>query len=129
MTDLNFVVVEGRLTSDVSEKDFGFLSTGTAKLTIHLACNKSIKKGEEWVDETSFFDVTVWGKYAENVKAKVVKGATVLVKGALKQDRWEDANGNKKSKIYINAESVKIYPKEQKQNAGGFEEDYPAEWR
>lgn len=129
MTDLNFVVVEGRLTSDVSEKDFGFLSTGTAKLTIHLACNKSIKKGEEWVDETSFFDVTVWGKYAENVKAKVVKGATVLVKGALKQDRWEDANGNKKSKVYINAESVKIYPKEQKQSAGGFEEDYPAEWR
>lgn len=129
MTDLNFVVVEGRLTSDVSEKDFGFLSTGTAKLTIHLACNKSIKKGEEWVDETSFFDVTVWGKYAENIKAKVVKGATVLVKGALKQDRWEDANGNKKSKIYINAESVKIYPKEPKQSAGGFEEDYPAEWR
>lgn len=129
MTDLNFVVVEGRLTSDVSEKDFGFLSTGTAKLIIHLACNKSIKKGEEWVDETSFFDVTVWGKYAENIKAKVVKGATVLVKGALKQDRWEDANGNKKSKVYINAESVKIYPKEQKQSAGGFEEDYPAEWR
>lgn len=129
MTDLNFVVVEGRLTSDLSEKDFGYLSTGTAKLTIHLACNKSIKKGEEWVDETSFFDVTVWGKYAENVKAKVVKGATVLVKGALKQDRWEDANGNKKSKVYINAESVKIYPKEQKQSAGGFEEDCPAEWR
>lgn len=129
MTDLNFVVVEGRLTSDVGEKDFGYLSTGTAKLTIHLACNKSIKKGEEWVDETSFFDVTVWGKYAENIKAKVVKGATVLVKGALKQDRWEDANGNKKSKVYINAESVKIYPKEQKQGAGGFEEDYPAEWR
>lgn len=129
MTDLNFVVVEGRLTSDLGEKDFGYLSTGTAKLTIHLACNKSIKKGEEWVDETSFFDVTVWGKYAENVKAKVVKGATVLVKGALKQDRWEDANGNKKSKVYINAESVKIYPKEQKQSAGGFEEDYPAEWQ
>lgn len=129
MTDLNCVFVEGRLTSDVGEKDFGYLSTGTAKLTIHLACNKSIKKGEEWVDETSFFDVTVWGKYAENLKAKVVKGATVLVKGALKQDRWEDANGNKKSKVYINAESVKIYPKEQKQSAGGFEEDYPAEWR
>lgn len=129
MTDLNCVFVEGRLTSDVGEKDFGYLTTGTAKLTIHLACNKSIKKGEEWVDETSFFDVTVWGKYAENIKAKVVKGATVLVKGALKQDRWEDANGNKKSKVYINAESVKIYPKESKQNAGGFEEDYPAEWR
>ena len=127
MTDLNISVVEGRLTSDVGEKDYGFLTTGTAKLTIHIACNKSIKKGEEWVDETSFFDVTVWGKTAENLKTKVIKGATVLVKGALKQDRWEDANGNKKSKVYINAESVKVYPKEQKQttNDCGFQEDIP----
>lgn len=135
MTDLNFIVVEGRLTSDVSEKDFGYITTGTAKLGIHLACNKSTKKGEEWVDEASFFDVTVWGKTAESIKPKIVKGAFVRVAGRLQQDRWQDQNGNNKSKIFIVAESVKVYPKEPKaegpkfkpasENAEAFQEDIP----
>ena len=133
MTDLNYCFVEGRLTSGIGEKDFGYISTGTAKLTIHLACNKSTKKGEEWVDETSFFDVTVWGKPAENIKPKIEKGASVRIAGRLQQDRWEDQNGNKKSKIYIVADSVKVYPKEQKSEGGkaeptndeGFKEDIP----
>ena len=128
MTDLNISVIEGRLTSDVGEKDFGYISTGTAKLTIHIACNKSIKKGEEWVDETSFFDVTVWGKPAENLKPKIIKGSPVRVVGRLQQDRWQDQNGNNKSKIFIVADSVKVYPKEQKQNTqndSGFPEDFP----
>ena len=128
MTDLNISVIEGRLTSDVGEKDFGYISTGTAKLTIHIACNKSTKKGEEWVDETSFFDVIVWGKPAENLKSKIIKGSPVRVAGRLQQDRWQDQNGNNKSKIFIVADSVKVYPKEQKQNAqndSGFPEDFP----
>ena len=32
MTDLNSVIVEGRLTSGVGEKDFGYISTGTANV-------------------------------------------------------------------------------------------------
>lgn len=113
MTDLNNVVVEGRLTSDIAEKDFGYLSTGTAKLNFSIANNKSIKKGEQWVDEPSFFDVTVWGKYAENLKSKLSKGLQVVVAGRLQQDRWQDQNGQNRSRIYINADTVKTYPKSQ----------------
>lgn len=134
MTDLNITVLEGRLTSDLGEKDFGYITTGTAKLIIHFACNKSIKKGEEWVDEPSYFDATVWGKPAENLKAKIVKGASVRVAGRLQQDRWKDTNGNNKSKIYIIADSVRVFPKEQKSEKPvkaeptedeGFKEDIP----
>jgi single-strand DNA-binding protein len=128
MTDLNVSIIEGRLTSDVGEKDFGYISTGTAKLTIHVACNKSTKKGEEWVDETSFFDVTVLGKPAENLKSKIVKGSPVRVSGRLQQDRWQDQNGNNKSKIFIVADSVKVYPKEQKQNNSGNTSDFPEDF-
>jgi single-strand DNA-binding protein len=128
MTDLNISVIEGRLTSDVGEKDFGYISPGTAKLTIHVACNKSTKKGEEWVDETSFFDVTVLGKPAENLKSKIVKGSPVRVSGRLQQDRWQDQNGNNKSKIFIVADSVKVYPKEQKQNNSGNTSDFPEDF-
>ncbi len=111
MTDLNNTVLIGRLTSGVGEKDFGYISTGTAKLTIHMANNKSRKQGEEWIDETSFFDVVVWGKLAEYNKPKIEKGATVVVSGRLTQDRWKDNNGQNKSKVYIVADVLEVYNK------------------
>ena len=113
MTDLNQVVLEGRTTSGIGEGDFTYLSTGTAKLTIHIANNKSIKKGEEWIDEVSFFDVVFWGKTAENIKDRIYKGLAVVVTGRMTQDRWTDNNGNKRSKVYVNGEYIKTFPKEQ----------------
>ena len=127
MTDLNNVTVIGRVTQEIGENDFGYLSTGTAKLSLHIANNESRKKGEEWVDEPSYFDVTVWGKFAENLKAKIRKGLLVAVSGRLKQDRWEK-DGQKKSRIYINADSVQILEKTEKKeeiNKDGFPEDFP----
>jgi single-strand DNA-binding protein len=130
MTDLNNVTVIGRVTQEIGEKDFGYISTGTAKLQLHVANNESRKKGENWEDETSYFDITVWGKPAENLKAKIRKGLLVAVSGRLKQDRWEK-DGQKKSKIYINADSVQILEKTEKaetkpaESNDGFPEDFP----
>lgn len=131
MTDINSFVCVGRITQEIGGKDFGYISTGTAKLTLHIANNESRKKGEEWVDETSFFDVTVWGKPAENLKQKIRKGLLIDVSGRLKQDRWEK-DGQKKSKIYINADSVQILEKTEKaqgtapaESNDGFPEDFP----
>jgi single-strand DNA-binding protein len=127
MTDLNNVTVIGRVTQEISDKDFGYISTGTAKLSLHIANNESRKKGENWEDETSYFDITVWGKPAENLKQKIRKGLLVGVSGRLKQDRWEK-DGQKKSKIYINADSVQILEKTEKKaetNNDGFPEDFP----
>lgn len=109
MNDINSVTVGGRLTQDVSEYDFQYLSTGTAKLILHLASNHSIKKNGQWEDEPSYIDVCVWGKYAENLKPKVQKGVQVVVSGAIRQDRWQDkTTGEKKSKMWINADIVQI---------------------
>ena len=144
MTDLNSVTIGGRITN-ISEKDFGYLTTGTAKLTIHIANNKSVKKNNEWVDQTSFFDVEIWGKFAEAMQQKIYKGLEVVVVGTIKQDRWQDAqSGQNRSRVIITADNIRTYPKEQAsapqyqqpaQNQqqdyqqGGFQEDYPADWQ
>lgn len=133
MTDLNSVTIGGRITN-ISEKDYGFISTGTAKLTIHIANNKSVKKGNEWVDQTSFFDVEIWGKLAEAMQQKIHKGLEVTVTGTIKQDRWQDAqSGQNRSRVIITADNIRTYPKEQasatQQNEAGFPEDYPADWQ
>ena len=129
MTDLNSIVLIGRITQEVSEQDFGYISTGTAKLTLHIANNESRKKGDNWEDVTSYFDVVYWGKPAENIKVKIHKGLLLGISGRIKQDRWEK-DGQKKSKIYINADSIQILEKVQKaENSGtdngGFQEDIP----
>jgi single-strand DNA-binding protein len=109
MTDINHVVIVGRLTRDLGtdEKSFGYVASGQARANISIAVNRSKKQGDEWVDESNFFDVTIWGKTAENLKPKLLKGTQIIVDGYLKQDRWEK-DGQKFSKVSIVANSVEL---------------------
>lgn len=107
MTDLNHVVVIGRLTKGLDDSNFGYLQSGTARANISLAVNRSRKDGDQWVDDVSFLDVTIWGKTAENLKPYLQKGKQVAIDGYLKQDRWEK-DGQKFSKVYIVANSVQL---------------------
>lgn len=123
MTDFNCVILGGRVTY-ISDKDYGVVGNGFQKLTLHVASNKAKKNGEEWTEETSFFDVIVWGKQAENLKSKISKGVPLLIKGELIQNRWKDKDGINKSKIYINAESVRLLSNEkasEKPNGNAFQ--------
>lgn len=134
MTDINSVVLVGRITKDVGsdERSFSYVGNGIAKAVVSLAVNRAVKKGDKWEDEASFFDVVFWGKMAENLKPRLTKGKQISVSGYLKQDRWEK-DGQKQSKVYINAEQVEI-PNDSKKEAekventsGGVEypEDIP----
>lgn len=109
MTNLNQVILMGNLVRDCGsdERDFGYVANGQARASITIAVNRSKKVGDEWQDETSFFDVTVWGKTAENLKPYFVKGQKVAIQGYLKQDRWEK-DGQKHSRISIVAEHVEL---------------------
>lgn len=107
MNDTNIVVVVGRLTRDLGEKDFAYTPAGTARANISIAVNRSKKQGEQWVDEASFFDITLWGKTAENLRQYLTKGKQVAVKGYLRQDRWEK-DGQKFSKVGIVAEDIQL---------------------
>ena len=107
MTDLNHVIEIGRLTRNISERDFGYTTGGTARLNLSIAVNRSVKKNGELIDSVSFFDVTVWGKTAENIKAYLHKGKQIAVDGYLDQQRWEK-DGVKYSKVVIIADNVQL---------------------
>ena len=107
MTDLNHLVEIGRLTRDISERDFCYTTGGTARLNLSIAVNRREKRGGEWADKVSFFDVTVWGKTAENIKAYLHKGKQIAIDGYLDQQRWEK-DGQKYSKVCIIADSVQL---------------------
>ena len=127
MTDLNKVILIGRVTKDcgADERSFSYVGNGIAKAVVSLAVNRSVKKNDKWEDEVSYFDVTIWGKAAESLKDKLVKGKQIAVTGYLKQDRWEKY-GKKQSKLNIIAESVQLFGGGKSENTSdGTTEEFP----
>ncbi len=110
-TDLNHVVLVGRLTRDVGsdERSFGYVSNGQARANLSIAVNRSRKDSStgNWVEEANFFDVTLWGKQAENLKPYLTKGKQIAVDGYLKQDRWQK-DGQNFSRVTIVANNVQL---------------------
>lgn len=105
MNSLNSILVEGNLTKDP------VLSTtpkGTAVCNFSVASNRFYRSDDELQKEVSFFDVEVWSRLAERCADELTKGRGVRVVGRLKQDRWQDQEGNPRSRVKIVAEHVEF---------------------
>ena len=107
MADVNKVILIGRTTHEIDERSFGYTTGGTARLNISIAVNRREKRNGEWADRVSYFDVTIWGKTAENIKSYLHKGKQIAVDGYLDQQRWEK-DGQKYSKVCIIADNVQL---------------------
>ena len=101
--DLNNYSVIGRMTRDLDERSFAYTENGKARLNISIAVNDGYGDNQY----TSYFDVVVWGKTAENIKPYLGKGKQICINGRLRQDRWE-SNGQKNSRVVIVAETVQL---------------------
>ena len=116
MTNLNNVVIEGRLCRDASEGVRMSNNSETVYGTFSIAVSKSKKQNGNWVEETYYFDVKGFGKRYESAVPHMVKGSLVRIVGTLSQERWEK-DGQKMSRVVINAEQ--FYPTYQKLADGG----------
>lgn len=98
MASYNRVILVGNLTRDIELK---YTPGGTAVTDIGMAMNDRRKSASgEWVDETTFVDVTLWGRTAEVASEYLSKGSPILVEGRLKLDTWE-TDGQKRSKLRV----------------------------
>lgn len=105
MQDVNRVLLIGRLTRDPELKA---TKGGLSIAELGLAVNERRKVGDEWTEEASFFDVTVFGKQAESVAQFLAKGRQVAVDGKLRQNRWETEDGQKRSRVVVIADTVQF---------------------
>ena len=122
MTDMNHVFLIGRLTRDLGadERSFAYVGVSqTARANISIAVNRGKKEGDNWVDEVSYFDITIWGKQAEALKQYLQKGKQIAVDGYLKQDRWEK-DGQNHSRVIVVANNVQLLGgRDANQQSGG----------
>jgi len=106
MASYNRVILVGNLTRD---PELRYISTGTAVTDIGLAVNDRRKNANgEWVEETTFVDVTLWARTAEVASEYLSKGSPVLIEGRLKFDTWETNDGQKRSKLRVVGERMQM---------------------
>jgi single-strand DNA-binding protein len=104
MASFNRVILVGNLTRD---PELRYIPSGMAVSEIGLAVNDRVKKNDQWVDETTFVDVTLWGRTAEVANEYLSKGSPVLIEGRLKLDSWEK-DGQKRSKLRVVGEKMQM---------------------
>ena len=101
MASFNRVILMGNLTRDPEVR---FTNSGMAVCNIGLAVNRRFKDSQtdEWREEPTFVDVTLFGKRGEAFAKFHTKGKPAFVEGELRLDTWEDKNGGgKRSKLYV----------------------------
>lgn len=106
MAQENQVVIVGNLTRD---PELRYTPNGAALVKLGVAVSRRVKDdvSGQWKDaETSFFDVTAWRTLAENVAESLAQGNRVVVVGRLRTNSWETPEGDKRSKIEIEADEV-----------------------
>ncbi len=126
MPDLNKVFLIGNLTRD---PELRYVQSGTAVLDLGLAINYRTKSGDgTWRDETTFVDVTVWRKQAENCAEYLSKGRPVFVEGVLRMDQWQDKKtGENRSKLKVTAQRVQFLGGRPSAGGGRSQPGTPAE--
>ena len=115
MASFNRVILVGNLTRD---PELRYIPSGTAVSDIGLAVNDRVKKGDQWVDEVTFVDITLWGRTAEIANEYLSKGSPVLIEGRLKLHTWEK-DGQKHSKLRVTADRMQMLGSREGGGGGG----------
>ena len=105
MASYNRVIVLGHFTRD---PEMRVAAGGTQFVHAGLAVNDRVKRGDEYIDEPTFLDVTFFGRTAEVVTKYLRKGSPVLIEGRLKLSRWETDAGEKRSKLKVIADRMQM---------------------
>lgn len=107
MANLNKVMLMGNITRDI---ELRYTPKGTAVADIGLAVNR-VRSGEsgERIEETTFVDITLWGRTAEVAHQYAGKGHPLFVEGRLHMDTWVDkATGGNRSKLKVVADNIQL---------------------
>ncbi len=95
----------GNVTRDIQLR---YTPSGTPVTEVGMAVNDRRKNSNgEWIDETTFVDVTFWGRTAEVASEYLSKGSPVFVEGRLKLDTWEK-EGQKNYKLRVVCDRMQL---------------------
>jgi len=110
---MNSVNIIGRIGKEIELK---YLQNGNAVANFSIAINQDYKKDGQKVEKTSWFDITTFGKTAENVNQYFRKGSMIGITGELEQQAWKAPDGTNRSKVIIKMQSFTFIDKKEQQD-------------
>ncbi len=121
MSSFNRVTLIGNLTRNPELRK---TKTGAAVAELGLALNRvwNNESGQRQ-EETTFVDVTVWGRNAENAAQYLQKGRSVLIEGRLQLETWQDKqSGQERSKLKVVADAIQFLSSGQESTAASSQD-------
>ena len=106
--DLNKVQIIGNLGKD---PEMRITPNGVEVTTFSVACNRNIKKGDNWEKETEWFRVVVWREQAVSAREYLTKGKRVYVEGRLQTRKYQDDKGVERTSVEVIADSIILLDK------------------
>jgi single-strand DNA-binding protein len=113
------VMIIGNLGSD---PEMRYTPSNRAVTQFNVAVNQSTKNQQtgEWVEETDWFRVSVWGDRAERMAESLRKGNKVFVEGRFKTREFEGRDGQKRTSLEITADSIVNLERRNREDEGSF---------
>lgn len=99
------VMIIGNLGSD---PEMRYTPSNRAVTQFNVAVNQSTKNQQtgEWIEETDWFRVSVWGDRAERMAESLRKGNKVFVEGRFRTREFDGRDGQKRTALEITADSI-----------------------
>lgn len=117
------LTIVGNLGRDPEMK---YTSSGAAVTEFSVAVNERRKRGDDWVDETTWFRVSCWGRLAETTNQYLSKGRQVMVIGTVKTNAYTANDGSARATLEVNAREVKFLQGNSNAGGSGFSDDSSA---
>jgi single-strand DNA-binding protein len=106
---MNSINVKGNLVAD---PEIVVTNSGKQVANVRIAINGTRKD-----TPPTYVNVKAWQGTADFVAKHFTKGAPIAISGEIRQDSWENKNGEKRSRLYILANRVDFAGGRQRQAA------------
>lgn len=94
---MNSFIGIGRLTKD---PELRYTTSNKAVASFSIAITRTYKNTEGQY-EADFINCECWGQVAETLSKYTHKGDLIAVNGNIRTDKYQDSNGNNKTRTYI----------------------------
>ena len=113
------VMIIGNLGAD---PEMRYTPSGRPVTQFNVAVNQSTKNQQtgEWIEETDWFRVSVFGDRAERAAEQLRKGNRVFVEGRFRTREFEGQDGQKRTSLDVTADNVISIDRKGRDDDGAF---------
>ncbi|WP_192485268.1 MULTISPECIES: single-stranded DNA-binding protein [Cysteiniphilum] len=121
---VNKVILLGRLGADPEVR---YMPSGMSVANLRLATNDGYKDRQtgQFVENTEWHRVVVFGKQAETIAQYTQKGSLLYIEGRIRTNKWQDQNGQERYTTEIVANEMQLMGgRNEGQNNGNPQQGY-----